>query len=128
MTKRLKSLPPEVQAVSPPDLHPDDPAAEEHFKEVQAAYSEIMRIKQGGGATAGAIPAGRRRVQRSGQSRSQGGYGQQYQNPFGGAGFGLGRSASAITAPAVLPGGKAMAALPVTRAAGGGKLYPQRFL
>ena len=30
-----------------PDLHPDDPAAEEHFKEVQAAYSEIMRIKQG---------------------------------------------------------------------------------
>lgn len=32
-----------------PDLHPDDPAAEEHFKEVQAAYSEIMRIKQGGG-------------------------------------------------------------------------------
>ena len=34
-----------------PDLHPDDPSAEEHFKEVQAAYSEIMRIKQGGGAT-----------------------------------------------------------------------------
>lgn len=33
-----------------PDLHPDDPSAEEHFKEVQAAYSEIMRIKQGGGA------------------------------------------------------------------------------
>ena len=32
-----------------PDLHPDDPAAEEHFKEVQAAYSEIMRRKQGGG-------------------------------------------------------------------------------
>lgn len=31
-----------------PDLHPDDPSAEEHFKEVQAAYSEIMRIKQGG--------------------------------------------------------------------------------
>ena len=34
-----------------PDLHPDDPSAEEHFKEVQAAYSEIMRIKQGGGAS-----------------------------------------------------------------------------
>ena len=29
-----------------PDLHPDDPSAEEHFKEVQAAYSEIMRIKR----------------------------------------------------------------------------------
>ena len=62
-----------------PDLHPDDPSAEEHFKEVQAAYSEIMRIKQGGGA----YSAG-------GQSRSQGGYGQQYQNPFGGAEFGYG--------------------------------------
>ena len=32
-----------------PDLHPNDPTAEEHFKEVQAAYSEIMRMKQGGG-------------------------------------------------------------------------------
>ena len=35
-----------------PDLHPDDPSAEEHFKEVQAAYSEIMRIKQGGSSSA----------------------------------------------------------------------------
>ena len=68
-----------------PDLHPDDPAAEEHFKEVQAAYSEIMRIKQGGGSAAG--------YQRSnsGQSYGQSGYGQQYQDPFGGsAGFGFG--------------------------------------
>ena len=32
-----------------PDLHPNDPSAEEKFKEVQAAYSEIMRRKQGGG-------------------------------------------------------------------------------
>ncbi len=32
-----------------PDLHPNDPTAEEHFKEVQAAYSEIMRMKQSGG-------------------------------------------------------------------------------
>ena len=36
-----------------PDLHPDDPDAEEHFKEVQAAYSEIMRRKQGGGLRLG---------------------------------------------------------------------------
>ena len=52
-----------------PDLHPDDPSAEEHFKEVQAAYSEIMRIKQGGGAT----------YRQSSQSYGQSGYGQQYQ-------------------------------------------------
>ena len=36
-----------------PDLHPNDPTAEEHFKEVQAAYSEIMRMKQGGGQNYG---------------------------------------------------------------------------
>ena len=59
-----------------PDLHPDDPSAEEHFKEVQAAYSEIMRIKQGGGA----YSAG-------GQSRSQGGYGQR---PAGQGGYNRG--------------------------------------
>ena len=35
-----------------PDLHPNDPTAEEHFKEVQAAYSEIMRMKQNGGKDA----------------------------------------------------------------------------
>ena len=33
-----------------PDLHPDDPAAEEKFKEVQAAYSEVLRRKNGGGS------------------------------------------------------------------------------
>ena len=61
-----------------PDLHPDDPAAEEHFKEVQAAYSEIMRRKQGGG-----------------QSYSQGGAGSYsrqnsygYQEPFSGFAYG----------------------------------------
>ena len=36
-----------------PDLHPNDPTAEEHFKEVQAAYSEIMRMKQSGGQNYG---------------------------------------------------------------------------
>ena len=64
-----------------PDLHPDDPAAEEHFKEVQAAYSEIMRIKQGGGT------AYRQSGQTYGQSN---GYSQQYQDPFAGGGFGFG--------------------------------------
>ena len=72
-----------------PDLHPNDPAAEEKFKEVQAAYSEIMRQKQGGG------PGGYQGYQQrqSGGSpygSSQGGYGGAYQqDPFG-AGFGFG--------------------------------------
>ena len=65
-----------------PDLHPDDPSAEEHFKEIQAAYSEIMRIKQGGGAS---YSAGGQRY-----GSSQSGYSQQYQDPFSGAGFGFG--------------------------------------
>ena len=88
-----------------PDLHPDDPAAEEHFKEVQAAYSEIMRIKQGGGT------AYRQGGQTYGQSS---GYSQQYQDPLRAAASGSGHSASAITAPAARPGGRAMAAPPVT--------------
>ena len=56
-----------------PDLHPNDPTAEEHFKEVQAAYGS----SQGGCSQQG-----------YGQ---QSGYNQQYGNPFGGAGgFGFG--------------------------------------
>lgn len=68
-----------------PDLHPNDPAAEEKFKEVQAAYSEIMRRKQGGGQ------AGYQgyQQQQSTNSYGQAGYGNQYQqDPFGGFGFG----------------------------------------
>lgn len=62
-----------------PDLHPNDPAAEEKFKEVQAAYSAIMRPHTSSGYAGG------------GSYSSAGGYaggGQQYQNPFGGYGFG----------------------------------------
>lgn len=54
-----------------PDLHPDDPSAEEHFKEVQAAYSEIMRIKQGGGAGFGFGPFGFGYYSTSGSSGRQ---------------------------------------------------------
>ena len=71
-----------------PDLHPNDPAAEEKFKEVQAAYSEIMRLKQGGGQ---AGYQGYQQRQSSGPyGYSQGGYGNTYQqqDPFGGFGFG----------------------------------------
>ena len=67
-----------------PDLHPDDPAAEEHFKEVQAAYSEIMRMRQGGGsANGGAGPQG------YGYSQNGYGAGGQYQG-FGFGPFGFG--------------------------------------
>ena len=36
-----------------PDLHPDDPSAEEKFKQVQAAYEQVMKMRQGGGASSG---------------------------------------------------------------------------
>ena len=35
-----------------PDLHPDDPTFEDKFKDVQAAYSEVMRMRSGGGSSA----------------------------------------------------------------------------
>ena len=73
-----------------PDLHPDDPTCEDKFKEVQAAYSEIMREKQGGGSSgarssgyssySGYGSTGQRTYGQSGQS-------SDYQDPFG---FGFG--------------------------------------
>ena len=67
-----------------PDLHPDDPTCEDKFKEVQAAYSEIMRLRSGGDP--------RQAQSGYGQSSAGGysGYGRQntgYQDPFG---FGFG--------------------------------------
>lgn len=64
-----------------PDLHPDDPTSEDRFKEVQAAYSEIMRQRSGGGQPGGGYGY---------QQRGSGGYSQRqsaYQDPFG---FGFG--------------------------------------
>lgn len=73
-----------------PDLHPNDPTAEEKFKEVQAAYSEIMRRKQNGGQSG--YQGYQQQRQSSGGSygySNQNGYGGQYQDdPFGGFGFG----------------------------------------
>lgn len=59
-----------------PDLHPDDPAAEDKFKEVQAAYSEVMRQRSGG--TQGSAGS---------YSGQPGGARPGYQDPFG---FGFG--------------------------------------
>ncbi|MGN0708198.1 MAG: DnaJ domain-containing protein [Faecalibacterium sp.] len=52
-----------------PDLNPNDPTAEEHFKEVQAAYDAITKGETG--------PQG-----------AAGGYGAQGANPYGGYGYG----------------------------------------
>ena len=62
-----------------PDLNPNDPTAEEHFKEVQAAYDAITKGETG--PQMGGNPYG---------SYQQQGYGQQnyqqqgYQNGYGG--------------------------------------------
>ena len=104
-----------------PDLHPDDPSAEEHFKEVQAAYSEIMRIKQGGGAS---YSAG---GQRYGSSQSgcaiaapevnahRAATASSIRTRSAGPGLALDRSGLGITAQAARPGGRATVALPVTQ-------------
>ena len=77
-----------------PDLNPDDPTAEEHFKEVQAAYDAITKGETGpqaGGSPYGYGPQGYGQ-----QSYGQQGYGPQYQSGFDGFegfdpfGFGFG--------------------------------------
>lgn len=65
-----------------PDLNPDNPAAEEKFKEVQAAYDEVMRQRKGGYAR-------RETSQSSGGYAGQRGYAQGGYGPFGGFGFGF---------------------------------------
>lgn len=73
-----------------PDLHPNDPTCEDKFKEVQAAYSEVMRQKSGGGTSGsyGSSQSGGYSAYGQ-QYQGQNGYGgQQYQNPFTGFGFG----------------------------------------
>lgn len=77
-----------------PDLHPNDPTAEDKFKEVQAAYSEIMRGHQGAHGNARAAGQNSQRTY-----SGYGSYGSQqrdaYQDPFGfgfdpfGFGFGF---------------------------------------
>ena len=57
-----------------PDLHPDDPTCEDKFKEVQAAYSEIMRMRSGGGSSQSRSGAGGGGY---GQYAGGNGYGQQ---------------------------------------------------
>ena len=71
-----------------PDLHPNDPTAEDKFKEVQAAYSEIMRGRQGGHGNARGTDSTQSSGYRSTYTNSgYGGQNQQYSDPFG---FGFG--------------------------------------
>ncbi|MDD4850831.1 MAG: J domain-containing protein [Gemmiger sp.] len=74
-----------------PDLHPNDPVCEDKFKEVQAAYSEVMRQRAGGGTSAQG--GGYHSAQGGGYGGSYGGYRQQSQqqeqDPFGFGGFGF---------------------------------------
>src|SRR5699024_3555429 len=70
-----------------PDLHPDDPTCEDKFKEVQAAYSEIMRERSGGGARQSYGPGAGGSAGGDGGQGGYSGQGRQYQDPFG---FGFG--------------------------------------
>lgn len=71
-----------------PDLHPDDPSAEEKFKQVQAAYEQVMKMRQGGGASSGYGSGYGGYQQRNPYSNGYG-YGsrQQQDDPFGFGGF-----------------------------------------
>lgn len=71
-----------------PDLHPDDPSAEEKFKQVQAAYEQVMKMRQGGGASSGYGGGYGGYQQRNPYSNGYG-YGsrQQQNDPFGFGGF-----------------------------------------
>ena len=68
-----------------PDLNPNDPTAEARFKEVQAAYDQVMKMRQGGGGPYGA--GGYTSQQQGGQGNY--GYGGFSYDPFSGfGGFG----------------------------------------
>lgn len=73
-----------------PDLHPNDPNCEDKFKEVQAAYTEIMRIRSGGAPSQQRSNGYGGGYQNSyGQGGQSQGQDQQYRDPFGGFGFGF---------------------------------------
>lgn len=76
-----------------PDLNPGDAQAEEKFKEVQAAYDQVMKQRQGGPAGfdgyGGYGGRGGYTSQQQGGRSNYGPYGGFYYGPFGGfGGFG----------------------------------------
>ena len=99
-----------------PDLNPNDPTAEEHFKEVQAAYDAITKGETGpqmGGGYGGAYG------QQSGPS--YGGYQQGYQQngysngDFGDFGFGYDPFGSGLALAAIISSSAAPATTVQTR-------------
>ena len=67
-----------------PDLNPNDPTAEEKFKQVQAAYDQVMKMRQGGAAGWQNQAQGGAAGQPGQDQNGWGGYG----DPFGfGSGF-----------------------------------------
>ncbi len=72
-----------------PDLHPNDPTAEERFKEVQSAYSQVMDQRQGRTAGPGSS-YGQNGYGSYGYSSQSGPQYRSYTDPFGFGGFGFG--------------------------------------
>ena len=66
-----------------PDLNPDDPTAEAKFKEVQAAYDQVMKMRQGGASPYGSSYTGQ---QQGGQGNPYGGFSYDPFSGFGGFG------------------------------------------
>lgn len=66
-----------------PDLNPNDPTAEGKFKEVQAAYDQVMKLRQGGGTPYG---SGGYASQQQGGQGNYGPYGGFSYDPFSGFG------------------------------------------
>lgn len=67
-----------------PDLNPDDPTAEAKFKEVQAAYDQVMKMRQGGASAYGGSYTSQQTAQ--GNSGPYGGFSFDPFSGFGGFG------------------------------------------
>lgn len=100
MTKQLKKPIAKSASNTTPTCTPTTLPPRSTLRKCRPPYSEIMRIKQGGGTT----------YRQSSQSYGQSGYGQQYQDPFSGGGFGFGPFGFGYYSTSGSTGGRATAA------------------